>query len=679
MAAIEHLQNKEGLSVNTSTKVVFLQNQDHEIIYMNEGGLRYFAKERDNVLGKTCFSLYGSPVPCKNCPRATVSERKTDFTSKHFNHQGHECFDLTAVPIFDEKQRLSYTLISFRTFLSGGLPEEPSWGVQDVSPLILDHLPYACILSDANSNVTYWNKAVKTILGCSAPGEIRQRLYSSFPSPDDHSQFSAINARLRADGETAHYQSRHVVRHGQEIVCNWVDIPLLSDEQKVKGFLSIAQDVTEQDIYQKKLIFQATHDTLTELPNRSWFRSHSADQVVAAEQNNDSFAIVLLELNHFKDVNTSFGTLVGDRLLKNLATRLKANFPFYPLARLGGDEFAFILRGYHRQEDISKNVHNILKVVSAPFFLNGSEIEITASVGIACYPDHGTDQVSLMSKVNIALSLAKEDLHGIHFYDNDLDLSTCDRLPLMSQLRHAIDLDQLELEYQPKISLQDHRLMGFEALVRWQHPQLGRLMPNRFLAYAETSELIEPLTQKILELGLKHWCKMNDAGHAVPIAINLSARLLGDKDFPDLLGRLIEQYHFPPQQLEIELTETAIISDPLLAGSILQRISELGVSISVDDYGTGFSSLTLLKRLPINKLKIDMTFIRNMLDCEQDAIIVKSTINMAHDLGLLVIAEGIEDEATMQVLSDLGCDEGQGFYIAKPLPAIETKCWQFGR
>ncbi len=675
---VQELQGRDEsyLNLNSYSKVIILQNRKHEIIYMNEGGLRYFVKDRKNVLGKTCYSLFGSTKMCQGCPRQTVLNTGSSVTENYRSHQGDGCIDFQVSPIFDEKQKLKYTLLSFKTFLED-LPEENQlMATRCISTLVLDHLPYACILSDAEFRMTYWNRSAETIFGYSSNEVIHQNFFSSALLHERNPQLSALDARLHLTGETIFYQKEHLTKDGQKIVCNWTDIPLVSEDQQINGFLSVAHDVTEQHHYRDQLTFQSTHDWLTQLPNRNWFRTYLDEQISVAAKEGARLALVLIDLNHFKDVNSNHGYLAGDQVLKMVADRFKSYCPFYKFARVGGNEFAVLLKGFQRQNDIVKSVRNIFNVLSAPIFLNDCAVEISARAGVACFPEDGMTRFELFPKVDFALSSAKDDIRAVHFYNQHLDRRSEDRLQLMADLRHAIDLNQIELEYQPKISLIDHRLTGFEALVRWQHPRFGRISPDRFLPYAEESDLILPLTRKILELGLRQWRKMVVAKRPVPIAINLSPRLLVDEAIPALLSRLMEKYRIPSDMLEIELTETAIIADPVHAGAILQRISELGIRLAIDDYGTGFSSLTLLKKLPVDVLKIDMSFIQNMLASDQDKIIVQSTIDMAHGLGLRVIAEGVEDEATMELLADLGCDEVQGYYIARPLAAAAARVWQ---
>jgi EAL domain-containing protein (putative c-di-GMP-specific phosphodiesterase class I) len=317
----------------------------------------------------------------------------------------------------------------------------------------------------------------------------------------------------------------------------------------------------------------------------------------------------------------------------------------------------------------------VLQLLAKRFEVEGYRLEIGASVGIAMAPRDAGTADGLLRCADVAMYSAKRSRTGYAVYSSSQDPYTAERLTLLSELSGAFRRGEMVLHYQPRVSLAQKRLRGFEALVRWNHPRLGRLPPAQFIPLAELSDVIRPLTLWILEQGLRQQREWADAGHPTRLAINFSARHLLDDDCPDQIAALLAREGIAAESLELEITESALIADPEHATATLERIRALGVQIAVDDYGTGYSSLSHLRRLPLHALKIDVSFVRNMLRNAQDRVIVESTVGLAHNLGLNVVAEGIEDEGTLAALRAMGCDEGQGFYIGAPMDAEEAARW----
>jgi diguanylate cyclase (GGDEF)-like protein/PAS domain S-box-containing protein len=417
------------------------------------------------------------------------------------------------------------------------------------------------------------------------------------------------------------------------------------------------------------LEYRASHDLLTGLANRSAI----VQRIDATDSHGGT--LMLMDLDRFKEVNDTLGHAVGDELLIHLARRLLVEVPCRAnglVGRLGGDEFGIWVERATDGDEASLLARRVLEVVTRPFELRGYRLEIGASIGIAMKPEHGETAAELMRCADVAMYNAKRKGGGHRIYAAAEDQYSGDRLTLMGELSGAIRAGQLEPWFQPRVNLSTGRLAGFEALVRWLHPERGLLGPASFIPLAELSDTIRPLTLAVLDAALaEQQAKWPD----VQLAVNLSARHLMDEDCPRQVEALLQKYGTNPALLEFEITESALIVDPDRAAHTLSRIHAMGVSLAIDDFGTGYSSLSFLRRLPLNALKIDVSFVRNMLSSDQDAAIVHSTIGLAHTLGLSVVAEGIENAETRDRLASLGCDEGQGFWFAEPMSREMTSRW----
>ncbi|NMM31492.1 MAG: EAL domain-containing protein [Cellulomonas sp.] len=410
----------------------------------------------------------------------------------------------------------------------------------------------------------------------------------------------------------------------------------------------------------------ASHDSLTGLKNRDRLHTQLEHAFVTAHRAASSGpGLVLIDLDHFKDINDTLGHAVGDRLLQQVAERLVHALGDDEFAsRLGGDEFAVVVDG-----DLAATqtvAQALLASLEAPMRVGEVELLVRASAGVAVAPEHGDDAELLMKNADIALYQAKLDRDGISTYSPEYDVNTLERLQLLADLRTALDTGQLAVEYQPQVNLTSRRIVGVEALIRWQHPVRGSVPPDTFIPLAENSGLIAELTAFVLDTALGHLAALRAAGHELRMAVNLSARHLSDLALPSQVAEALMTHGIPPALLVLEVTETGILTDPARVDVVIGTLRDLGVAIAVDDYGTGNASLSYLKRLEVDELKIDKSFVIDMRRDKHDFIIVRSTIALALDLGLRVIAEGIEDEATATALRELGCDVGQGYHLGRP-------------
>jgi len=435
------------------------------------------------------------------------------------------------------------------------------------------------------------------------------------------------------------------------------------------------RDITARKQAEAALEHQALHDALTDLPNRVLLHDRLQQAIRAAQRDQTAVALLIMDLDRFKEVNDTFGHHTGDQLLEQLGERLGSVLRGSDtIARLGGDEFAVLLPTA-TLEDANHIAARLLELLEEPFNLGGLQLEIDASIGIALSPEHGTDADTLLRRADVAMYIAKRNGSGHALYTAEQDQHSPMRLALVGELRRAIDQNELSLYFQPKVSLKHSTVLCAEALVRWQHPRHGMLGPDQFVPVAEQTGLIRPLARSVLEAAVRQCNRWRQEGLDLAVAVNLSMRNLHDAEIVDTIRQLLSRWGIPPARLVIEITESSLMADAARAMEVLSRLREMGVGISIDDFGTGYSSLAYLKRLPVDELKIDKSFVANMASDENDAAIVRSTIGLAHDLGLTVVAEGIEDPASWDLLADLGCDVGQGYYISRPMPAAALGAW----
>jgi diguanylate cyclase (GGDEF)-like protein len=410
---------------------------------------------------------------------------------------------------------------------------------------------------------------------------------------------------------------------------------------------------------------RARYDELTGLPNRTHFRERIEERLES-----EPVAVLLLDLDRFKEINDALGHEAGDLLLREVGSRLETELGKTALlARLGGDEFAILVAGTVADAtSVASDVHTALE---RPFAVLGLPIEVATSIGIAISPDHGQDADALLQRADVAMYLAKAAHAGTAVYDEQQDVNDADRLALAGELRRAIENDELVLHYQPKASLETGRIVGVEALVRWVHPERGFIPPNEFIPLAERTGLIKPLSRHVVAAALRQCEAWNADGLDLHVAVNLTIPDLLDVDLPDRIAAMLAETGVRPDQLEFEITESTILADPFRVRQVLSRFDEMGVGLAIDDFGTGYSSFAVLKSLPVATIKIDRSFVMGMCDDESDATIVRSTIDLARNLGLDVVAEGVESEEAWDALRAHGCSLAQGYFISRPVPADE--------
>lgn len=441
-------------------------------------------------------------------------------------------------------------------------------------------------------------------------------------------------------------------------------------------------------------------DQLTSLPNRALFLDRLQQMILLSKRKGERFGIMLLDLDGFKEINDALGHQVGDKLLQQIAERLKrtirasstiARVVDEPhsggyeseavrnsestLARLGGDEFAILLPNLTGIEGAITVAKRIAEVLEPHAEIDGNSIVVAGTLGISMFPEHGEDGEALLRRADIALYVAKHIQNDFSIYDPAYDTHSVKQLALKAELRAAIEEDQMVLFYQPKLDFKKGCVVSVEALIRWQHPQRGMIPPDQFIPLSEQRGLIGPLTEWVIKKALWQYNQWQSQGIHLQIAVNLSSRVLFDLSLPTKIERLLTEARLPPSAISFEITEEATMIDPRRALDIMNRLNEMGLLLSIDDFGTGYSSLGYLKRLPVDEIKIDRSFVMDMEESENDAKIVHATIDLAHNLGLRVVAEGVETETALKMLKDLNCDYAQGYYLSRPIPADDLIKW----
>jgi diguanylate cyclase (GGDEF)-like protein len=457
--------------------------------------------------------------------------------------------------------------------------------------------------------------------------------------------------------------------------------PLMFARQMFRRTHSLQVATEELAERQRENEYQALHDSLTGLPNRVLFLRTLSDVAMQAEADEVMFGIIIMDLDRFKEVNDTLGHHYGDMLLQEIGPRLSRVLRDEDLmARLGGDEFGIVLPNLPDPEIAIRVAQRLLEELEKPLSVEGLLLDVSASLGIALYPDHSDEVETLLRRADVAMYAAKEAGSGVYeLYDPSFDQHSPDRLTLIGQVRPAIEGEEFVLHYQPKVFLGDGRVAGMEALVRWQHPERGLVTPDEFIPLVEQTVLLRPLTMFVLNEALRQWREWKILGIEAQIAVNLSARNLLDVQLPDQVAEALARHGVPASALSLELTESFLMSDPARSIEVMDRLARVGVELSIDDFGTGYSSLSYLRRLPIDEIKIDRSFVTNMQESGGDAMIVRATVDLGRNLGLRVVAEGVETAQVWDQLRALGCDVAQGFFLSRPMPPAEATRWLAAR
>lgn len=433
------------------------------------------------------------------------------------------------------------------------------------------------------------------------------------------------------------------------------------------------------DDLEKQTAYVSTHDRLTDLPIRALFYDRVERAIISAINNGkqqNNISILLIEIENFKDIYDALGRNSSDLILKQISTRLQGVTPRRDdVAKIDGNIFGLLLTDNPDPDQAEKFAQMIHKALESPFMINNLPVAVHPNIGIVYFPDHGEDVDTLVQRAGVALHVAQRSSKGYAIYDPSHDKHSPSRLTLITELKLAIERNELELFYQPKVSIKTAEICGVEALLRWNHPIHGYVPPDEFVPLAERNRIIKVLTQWVLKQAFTDCANWHKKGMPIKVSINLSAKDLHDPELPDLISGVAVASGIKPEWIILEITESSVMTEPESALSIIKRLHDMGYRFSIDDFGTGYSSLAYLKRLPLSEIKIDKAFVLDILASENDAAIVKATVNLGHNLGLLVTAEGVENNEIMTVLMEYGCDIAQGYFLSRAVPFEEICQW----
>ncbi|MEJ2442122.1 MAG: EAL domain-containing protein [Exilibacterium sp.] len=563
--------------------------------------------------------------------------------------------------------------------------EQALWASETYLNAILYHSPALIAVKDLDGNVVLASEHYKRLLDPkdASLAEVGKNTFDVYPPrvaevlDDDDSEL--------LNGSSQGFESEFEVQHTDGSIHAYlmVKFPLRDNAGKIFGICTICTDITERKQaenalreQQSRLNYMAFHDTLTGLPNRSLFYDRINHGLARAQRSSNKVVLMLLDLDRFKNINDSLGHDAGDLLLKAVSRRLHESIRgMDTIARLGGDEFVVVLEGINDVEDVTYIANKLLTTLARPINILGHEISTTVSIGISIFPQDGDNTEELLKHADIAMYKAKElGKNNYQFYTAGMNATAVNFLLLENDLRRAIEQDQLTLYYQPQIDLQSGKLMGVEALVRWRHPERGLVSPAHFISLAEETGLIVPLGEWVLREACRQQKAWIETGNFVgKVAVNLSARQFRQQKFAERIADILTEAQLPAKYLELEITETSAMEHAGETINMMNLLNQMGLSLAIDDFGTGYSSLAYLKRFPIQKLKIDRSFISDIYTDQNDAAIAKSIIGLAHNMMLNVVAEGVENENQAEWLRCQSCDQAQGFLFAKPMSARQLE------
>jgi diguanylate cyclase (GGDEF)-like protein/PAS domain S-box-containing protein len=575
------------------------------------------------------------------------------------------------VDLFIQSQELRLSVASITSLNAALRDSEAS------TQAVLDNVADGIVIADESGAIESINRSAQALFGLTEQDVIGQPLASLIESASrgDLAQTGGRNGGPPAISDVRNRTTETIGcrRDGSTFAMEVERGELTLGDRSL--MLAFVRDISARKAYTEDLEHQALHDGLTGLANRTLFGEHVRTALAVAKRAGEQRAVLVMDLNGFKRVNDTLGHEQGDVLIKQVGARLVESLRDIDMvARLGGDEFAILPGGTTDLPGAAQVAWKIQQICAAGFMLDGEMAYMTASVGIAMFPDHGATTEDLLRRADVAMYIAKRSGSGHAVVDAVQEEETTQQLALLVDLRQCISHEELVLYYQPKIDLATREVSGVEALVRWRHPVRGLLTPDSFMPEVESTEMIAPLTKWVLNEALRQQRIWRDAGIDLTMAVNISARSLRLRStLPDIVKELTETWGTPPARLILELTESALIE--AAAPEILGRLHNMGEILSIDDFGTGYSSLAYLQRLPVNELKIDRSFVTGLSVANDDAVIVRSTIDLAHNLGLTVVAEGVEDETAMSILIGYGCDRAQGYLFTRPCCAEDFLAW----
>ena len=644
--------------------------KDGSFLEVNDAFLRALGYRRDEVIGRSCSELGVWADQREHAELIRLLEEQgevRDFEVRFKGKNGREVLGLVSAEPMEMNGNL-YVLTLFKDINERKRLEEDRARLA----AIVEFSDDAIMATDVEGVITSWNAGAEKIFGYAAK-EMRGRHISVLTQSGRQTEISRLQQSVRHEEQVTHFDTMHSRKDGRQIYVSLTMSPIKNSDGHIVGTSCIARDVTERTMMEETIKHQAQHDTLTDLPNRKLFMDFLALELAQARRNRRYLAVLFLDLDHFKQINDTLGHAAGDLLLQAVAQRLKRCVrESDTVARIGGDEFNVLMPDLTQRDDVGTVVRKIMGVFQSPFLLENVEINATTSVGISMFPADGDSCEELVSKADSAMYVAKQSSgNSYQFYNADINARTLQRQKMERLLREAVQNGELELLFQPQVRLDTREIVGAEALLRWRHPEEGLLLPRQFMEVAEETGAIVQIGEWVLRSACGQMKKWHDLGCRFPVTVNLSNREFQQPNLFEMTARTLQEAGLPPQALELDVTEKAIVDNLEFSIRNMHRLSELGVSFAVDDFGVGASCLQSIRHLPIGKLKIDRSFIKNIVTQPDDLAVVSAVICMSHNLKMKANAVGVESEQQLTLIRSYGCDEAQGNLIGRPLPPRE--------
>jgi len=667
--------------VESSSDWVWEVDKDARYVYVSPKVKNLLGYEVDEIIGKTPFELMTEE------DAKAISKTFSDIVRAQNSFDGlinancHKdgsivILESSGVPIFDKYGVLSGYRGVDRDITKRIKSEQALNKARERILLFFQQSPFAIIEWDLDFKVLEWNPAAEEIFGYTKTEALGCKAEDLITPEDSRANVDKIWSGLLSQKGGLRSTNENVTKEGNRITCSWYNTPLIDASGKLIGVSSIAEDVTKQKQDEDKIEYMAYYDSLTGLPNRTLFNDRTEQECLYADREKTMVGILFMGIDHFKVVNETMGHLVGDRLLKEAAHRLRDNFRVSDtVSRFNGDTFSIIVPYLSQIQDIYPILNSVINKFEIPFQILEHEFFLTFSTGIAFYPLDDTDIDSLLRNADTAMYHAKElGRNQYQLYNSKMTQEINKSFSLQNDLRQAIDHEELILYYQPQINSQSGIITGVEALVRWQHPEKGLISPTDFIPIAEVSGLIVPIGEWILRTACKQVKAWQKQGHSnITMAVNLSSRQFREEGFAQSVIDIKNEYELDPNQLELELTESILMDHDNSVLEALNAFKEAGILLAIDDFGTGYSSLSYLHLFPIDKLKIDQAFTRKVIDDPKIATLVRAIISMAKALGVETIAEGVETQEHQDFIKMEGGTTIQGYFTGRPMPSEELE------
>ncbi len=678
VAIKEKVNELSNLIEYSSNEIYIVSLNSLDYVYVNKGACQALGYTQEELLSMNVRDI--NP----NITEEEIQHFSTLLKEKEYllNRSIHKRKDATTYHVQSYLHTITYRdqecFVIFDTDISETIELELQYKKQ---AMVLEYIHDSVISTDKNGLITHWNRGSTTLFGYKKEEIVGQRISQIYDADNEYTLeelFLLLNNQGNLDIEAFMLK-----KNSEKIICDISLSVSRDDNDNIDGYIGYIQDITVQKETQRLLKEQtlllqkqAHYDTLTDLPNRTLFRDRLSQSIIASKRNNEKFALLFIDLDQFKQINDSLGHHIGDKVLIEAAKRLQSTIREEDtLARLGGDEFTIIIKTLHDISSVSVVTNKIIDVMKDPIIINNHPLYVTASIGISIYPDDDTVAENLIKYADVAMYKAKDaGRNNFQFYSSDMTSKAFERVVLESSLRIAIDEEQFIVYYQPQYDTKTEKIIGMEALIRWNHPSLGIIPPVNFIPIAEETGLIISIDRLVMRMAMKQFTLWYEQGYTPGVlALNLAMRQLNESDFLQYLLTTMQEINFKTEWLELEVTEGQVMKDPENSIKKLNKIHSLGVEVAIDDFGTGYSSLSYLKKLPLDKLKIDRSFVKDIPEDEDDMAITKAIIALGKSLNLRLIAEGVETKEQKDFLLGHGCEYIQGYFYSRPLPADEIE------